>query len=48
MNHIGQFNDCKHVSDVGLLNSEDPKIWLFAQKNDYAIVTVDSDFYEIT
>jgi predicted nuclease of predicted toxin-antitoxin system len=28
----GQFKDCKHVFDVGLLDSEDSDIWLFAKK----------------
>ncbi|MCE3295995.1 MAG: hypothetical protein K0R65_1709 [Crocinitomicaceae bacterium] len=42
------FKECKHVSDVGLLNAEDPKIWEFSRKNDFTIVTFDSDFYDIS
>ena len=42
------FPDCKHVSDCGLMDSEDPDIWEYARKNNYAIVTFDSDFYDIS
>jgi predicted nuclease of predicted toxin-antitoxin system len=42
------FSDCKHVSDCGLSDCDDPEIWEYAQENDYAIVTFNSDFYEIS
>jgi len=42
------FPDCKHVSDCGLMDCEDPEIWLYAQQNSYTIVTFDSDFYDIS
>ena len=42
------FPDCKHVSDCGLTDCNDLDIWEFSQKNDFAIVTFDSDFYEIS
>ena len=42
------FLECKHVSECELLDSEDSEIWLFAKKNNYTIVTFDSDFYEIS
>jgi predicted nuclease of predicted toxin-antitoxin system len=42
------FPDCKHVSDCGLKDCEDPKIWQYAKKNNFAIMTFDSDFYEIS
>lgn len=42
------FPNCKHVSDCGLADCDDPDIWIYAQENDYAIVTFDSDFYEIS
>jgi len=42
------FPACKHISDCGLMDCEDPEIWLYAKKNNYAIVTFDSDFYEIS
>ena len=42
------FPDCKHVSDCGLMDCDDPDIWEYARKNDYSIVTFDSDFYDIS
>lgn len=42
------FPACKHVSDCGLMDKEDPEIWTYAQNNDYTIVTFDSDFYDIS
>jgi predicted nuclease of predicted toxin-antitoxin system len=42
------FQGCKHVSDVGLLNCEDPQIWEYAKSYDYSIVTFDSDFYDMS
>jgi len=42
------FEGCQHVSDCGLLNSEDPSIWEYARQNNYAIVSFDSDFYDIS
>lgn len=36
-----------HLSTVGLLQAQDAAIWEFAESNDFAIVTADSDFYEI-
>ena len=42
------FSNCKHVSDCGLNDSEDQEIWLFANTNNYTIVTFDADFYEIS
>ena len=42
------FPDCEHVSNCGLTDCEDQDVWEYAQENDYAIVTFDSDFYEIS
>jgi predicted nuclease of predicted toxin-antitoxin system len=42
------FSECKHVSDCNLQDSEDLNIWKFAKLNAYAIVTFDSDFYDIS
>jgi predicted nuclease of predicted toxin-antitoxin system len=42
------FPDCIHVSQCGLLDSEDPEIWQYAKRNNYAIVPFDSDFFEIS
>jgi len=36
-----------HVKKEGLLNARDKDIWEFAKKNNYAIVTQDSDFNEL-
>ncbi len=40
--------NCKHVSDCGLMDCDDPDIWEYARKNAYSIVTFDSDFYDIS
>lgn len=42
------FNQSKHISSLGLMNVEDNKIWQYAKNNNFAIVTFDSDFYDIS
>lgn len=42
------FPECLHVSDCGLLNCEDPEIWLHAKKEGLTIVTFDAGFYDIS
>jgi predicted nuclease of predicted toxin-antitoxin system len=42
------FPNSKHVSDCGLQDCDDPDIWQYAKKNNFAIVSFDSDFYEIS
>ena len=42
------FNGFQHILDCGLLNCEDPDIWLYAKKHNFSIVTYDSDFYDIS
>ena len=42
------FPDCKHISECGLENSLDSDIWKYAKTNNYAVVTFDSDFFEIS
>lgn len=42
------FLGCLHVSDCELSNTDDSKIWEFAKRNDFAIVTYDSDFYDMS
>ncbi len=37
-----------HVSDCGLLDSEDQEIWEYARDHGFAIVTFDADFYDIS
>ena len=40
---LSYFPESKHVSQVGLNNSEDSEIWNFAKGNGNVIVTFDSD-----
>ena len=42
------FPGCMHVSDCKLHNTEDSDIWEYARINAFAIVTFDSDFYDIS
>jgi predicted nuclease of predicted toxin-antitoxin system len=42
------FPESAHVYDLGLSQKADLEIWEFARKNDYVIVTKDSDFHELT
>ena len=37
----------KQVRELGLENYSDRKIWEYAKKEQYAIVTFDSDFYDL-
>lgn len=39
---------CKHLSNCELMDCEDSEIWEYALKNEYSIVTFDSDFYDIS
>jgi predicted nuclease of predicted toxin-antitoxin system len=43
-----QFHGILHVSRVGLAQADDDAIWRYAKANDLAIVTFDSDFYDMT
>jgi predicted nuclease of predicted toxin-antitoxin system len=42
------FSGSEHVSDCNLMNCNDAEIWEYAKKYDFAIVTFDSDFYDIS
>lgn len=42
------FPDPKHVSDLGLIQSNDLDIWNYAKNNNFCIVTLDSDFIDIS
>ena len=42
------FNQSKHVSNLGLMNENDIYIWNYAKRENYIIVTFDSDFYDIS
>jgi predicted nuclease of predicted toxin-antitoxin system len=39
--------DSSHVKKEGLINADDKAIWAFAKKNNFVIVTQDSDFNEL-
>lgn len=42
------FPDAKQLRDIGIENSTDRQIWEFAKKEDYIIVSFDSDFYDFS
>jgi predicted nuclease of predicted toxin-antitoxin system len=41
------FPGSKQVRELGLENSKDSAIWIFAKENGYCIVTFDGDFYDL-
>jgi predicted nuclease of predicted toxin-antitoxin system len=43
-----EFPESKHVSHLGLNDAEDIDIWNFARKENYVIVTFDSDYFDIS
>ena len=42
------FPDIQQVTTLGLTNKTDRSIWDFAKKQDFIIVTFDSDFYDLS
>ncbi len=44
---IDLFPDSKQVRELGLENSTDIEIFDFAKRHDFAIITFDSDFYDL-
>jgi predicted nuclease of predicted toxin-antitoxin system len=42
------FPESKQVRNLKLENTTDRRIWDFAKKNNYCIVTFDSDFYDLS
>jgi predicted nuclease of predicted toxin-antitoxin system len=46
-NILDLFQDSTHVSDHGLLQAPDARVWEFAKAGGFAIVTADADFYEL-
>lgn len=40
------FPDAAQVNQLGIKNYFDTEIWKFAKKNDYTIITFDSDFFD--
>jgi predicted nuclease of predicted toxin-antitoxin system len=45
---IDIFPESKHVCNIGLSDTEDIDICQFARKENYVIVTFDSDYYDIS
>jgi predicted nuclease of predicted toxin-antitoxin system len=43
-----QYPNAKQVRELGLENSTDLEIWEYAKSNGFAIVTFDSDFYDLS
>lgn len=44
---VDLFPNSKQVRELGLENSTDTEIFDFAKKNQFSIVTFDSDFYDL-
>lgn len=42
------FPGTQHVSRLGLTNKSDRDIWETAKREDYIVVTFDSDFYDLS
>ena len=42
------FPGSSHVRDIGLASADDGRVWQFARDNGFAIVTLDSDFHEMS
>lgn len=45
---VGFFPDAKQIRELGLENSSDKTIWQFAKQNNFAIVTFDADFLDLS
>ena len=45
---VDAYPEAIQVKEVGLENSSDFEIWEFARKNNFNIVTFDSDFYDLS
>lgn len=41
------FPNSNHVDNLGLAQVDDSDVWLYAQNNDFAIATNDSDYNEL-
>jgi predicted nuclease of predicted toxin-antitoxin system len=45
---VAAFPGSAHLRDVGLMQADDMAIWRYAKDQGYAIVTLDSDVYDIS
>lgn len=43
-----EFPGSAHVRDFGLQRADDNDIWHYARENGFTIVTLDSDFYDLS
>lgn len=43
-----EFPNSAHVRDFGLQRASDDEIWRYARDNAFMIVTLDSDFYDLS
>ena len=41
------FPESKQVKELGLQNFSDRQIWAYAKENNFALVTFDSDFFDL-
>jgi len=42
------FPESKQVRQIGLQDCKDSEIWEYAKKNNFVIITFDSDFYDLS
>ncbi|HCN36370.1 MAG: DUF5615 family PIN-like protein [Ignavibacteria bacterium] len=42
------FPESQHISKLNLTNKSDHEIWTYAKRNNYCIITFDSDFYDLS
>jgi predicted nuclease of predicted toxin-antitoxin system len=42
------FPEAKQIRELGLENNTDRQIWDFAKENEFAIVTYDTDFFDLS
>jgi len=39
-----QYPESRHIREIGMRGSPDPRIWAYARENDFIIVTKDNDY----
>jgi len=45
---IESFRNVNHVRQVNLVDASDLQIWFYAKRNNYSIITFDSDFIDLS